>query len=101
MPHLIVIYGPPFSGKSTFAGALGIALPEKTAIVSADYLAHEAIAVHDVNALDEMEMVATQVRLLVANYLKNGYNVVLEGTFSHDSMASCSIGSRKSTRSPR
>jgi len=83
MPHLIVVYGPPFSGKSTFAAALAHSLPEKTAIVSADYLAHEAIAVHDGAAFDEMEMVTTQVRLLVANYLKNGYNVVLEGAFSH------------------
>jgi hypothetical protein len=39
--------------------------------------------VHDANILDELEMVTTQVRLLVANYLKNGYHVVLEGTFSH------------------
>jgi hypothetical protein len=82
MPHLIVIYGAPFTGKSTLSRALGGSLPEKTALVSADYLAGEAIPAHDANMLDEMEMVTTQIRLLVANYLKNGYNVVLEGAFS-------------------
>jgi ribose 1,5-bisphosphokinase PhnN len=83
MPHLIVVYGPPFAGKSTLARALAASLSEKTAVVSADYLAHEAIAVHG-EAFDEMEMVTTQVRLLVANYLKSRYNVVLEGAFSYE-----------------
>ena len=59
MPYFIVIYGPPLAGKSTLAHALGRSLPEKTAIVSADYLADEAIVVHDDNAFDEMEVVAT------------------------------------------
>ena len=31
-----------------------------------------------------MEMVTTQVRLMVANYLKSRYNVVLEGAFSYE-----------------
>ena len=84
MPHLVVIYGAQLSGKSTLARALGRSLPEPTAIVSADHLAHDAIAVHSRDVLDEMDMVTTQVRLMVANYLKSRYNVVLEGAFSYE-----------------
>jgi predicted kinase len=84
MPHLIVIYGAPLTGKSTLAREVARNLDGKTAIVSADALLNEAIVGHDGDAYAELEMVHTQARLLVANYLKNGYNVLLEGAFYYE-----------------
>ena len=84
MPDLIVIYGAPLTGKSTLAGALGRSMPGKTAIVSTDYLVSQAIAVPDPDRAAELDMAHLQLRLLVANYLKNGYNVIVEGPFLFD-----------------
>jgi predicted kinase len=84
MPHLIVIYGAPLTGKSSLARAVAQALGDKSAVVSVDGLLDDAIRVHDRDAFAELEMVYTQARLLVANYLKNRYHVVLEGTFLHE-----------------
>ena len=81
MPALIVIYGAPFAGKTTTAWRLARSLAGKTAVVSTDQLGGGSIAVSDPNALGELEMVHLQLRLLTANYLKNGYNVVAEGPF--------------------
>jgi tRNA uridine 5-carbamoylmethylation protein Kti12 len=81
MPQLIVIYGAPFSGKSSLAWELARSLPGKTAVVSVDQLLTGAIAVPDSDAGAELEMVHIQLRLLTANYLKNRYNVVVEGPF--------------------
>lgn len=81
MPHLFVVYGPPLSGKTSLARELARALGDKSAIVSTDALVDEAIVGHDHDAYAELEMVHTQARLLVANYLKNGYHTVLEGSF--------------------
>jgi chloramphenicol 3-O-phosphotransferase len=78
---LVVIYGPPLSGKSTLAWALGRSFDDKTAVVSSDQLLGGAIAVADADAATELDMAHIQLRLLVANYLKNGYNVVVEGPF--------------------
>lgn len=81
MPDLIVIYGPPLSGKTTIARALGKAMPEKTGIVSTDYLLSEAIAHPDRNSVAEIDLVHEQLKLMVANYLKFQYNCIVEGPF--------------------
>jgi hypothetical protein len=59
-------------------------MPGKTAVVSAEQLLDGAIAVPDADAAAELEMVHIQLRLLVANYLKNRYNVVVEGPFLYE-----------------
>lgn len=79
--QLILIYGPPLSGKSTAAWQIARGLDGKTAVVSVDQLIEGSIAVPDQDAAAELEMVHVQLRLLVANYLKNHYNVVVEGPF--------------------
>ncbi|HEX5141809.1 MAG TPA: AAA family ATPase [Dehalococcoidia bacterium] len=84
MPHLVVIYGAPLSGKSTLARELAAAFTDKTALLSVDRLAGDAIVVPDEDVFSELEMAHTQARLLVANYLKNRYNVVLEGAFFYE-----------------
>jgi hypothetical protein len=84
MPQLIVIYGAPLTGKSSLARAVAESLDDKAAIVSVDAMLDEAILVHDRDTFAELEMVYTQARLLVANYLKNRYHAVLEGAFEHD-----------------
>jgi len=78
---LILIYGPPRSGKTTAAWQIARGLEGKTAVVSADQLLYGAIAAPDPDAAAELEMVHVQMRLLAANYLKNHYNVVIEGPF--------------------
>jgi hypothetical protein len=81
MPSLIVIYGAPFSGKTSLAWQVARSLPGKTAVVSIDQLLSGSIATADMDAAAELEMVHIQLRLLTANYLKNRYNVVVEGPF--------------------
>jgi hypothetical protein len=82
---LVVIYGEPLSGKSSVAWRLARSLPEKTAVVSFDGLIQGSIAVRAGDEATELEMVHIQARLLVANYMKNGYNVVVEGPFYYQS----------------
>jgi hypothetical protein len=78
--YLVLIYGTSDAGNDA-AWALGRALPGKSAVLSLDKLLDGAIARAGDDAAAELDMVQTQVRLLVANYMKNGYNVVLEGAF--------------------
>jgi hypothetical protein len=52
--------------------------------VSTDHLVEGSIAVAGRDALAELELAHTQLRLLVATYLKNRYNVVVEGPFYHE-----------------
>jgi hypothetical protein len=85
MPYLVVVYGPPLSGKTTAALQIAGSVDGKSAIVSVDQILDEAIVQADADALAELEMVHTQVRLLVANFLKNGYHTVLEGPFAFES----------------
>lgn len=84
MPHLVVIYGAPLVGKSAVAREVASSMKGKTALVSVDALLEDSIVVPDVDAYAELEMVHTQARLLVANYLKNRYNVVIEGAFYYE-----------------
>ena len=79
--YLIVIYGAPFSGTGELAWRVARGLDDKTAVVSMDQLLHGAIAVPGPEPEAELEMVNIQLRLLVANYLKNRYHVVVEGPF--------------------
>jgi predicted kinase len=79
--NLVVIYGAPRSGKSTLAQQIGRSMGSKTAIVSTDHLLGPAIPVADADPVAELDMVHVQLRLLVANYMKSGYNVIVEGPF--------------------
>jgi hypothetical protein len=84
MADLIVIYGAPLTGKTTLAWELARSLEGPTAVISADQLLGGSIAVAGPDAAAELEMVHTQLRLLVANFLKNRYNVVVEGPFLYE-----------------
>jgi len=78
---LVVIYGAPLAGKTSLAWQVARSLPGKAAVVSVDALLGGGIAVPAEDAASELEMVHTQMRLLVANYMRNGYHVVVEGPF--------------------
>jgi ribose 1,5-bisphosphokinase PhnN len=79
---LIVVYGPPLSGKTTVARAVAAALPTKAAVVSLDGL-RAAIVAPGEDEATEIDFAYGQVRLLVANYLKNRYSVVVEGPYAY------------------
>jgi hypothetical protein len=78
--YLIVIYGAPTASKAA-AWELARSLPGKSASLSFDQLLQGAIAQPADDVLAELDMVHIQARLLVANYMRNGYNVVVEGPF--------------------
>ncbi len=78
---LVIIYGPPLAGKTTIAWEVARTFSSKTAVLSADSLIKGSIAVPDLDQRAELEMTNTQLRLLSANYLKNAYNLVVEGPF--------------------
>lgn len=77
----MVICGPPLAGKSTLAQHLGRAMPSKTAVIPHDDLLERWITVHDADTQQEHTWMYTQVRLLVANFLRNGYSVIVEGAY--------------------
>lgn len=79
----MVVYGPPLAGKTALAWEVARSMPGKAAVVSTDALLDGAIAVASGDAASELDMVHTQVRLLVANYMRNGYHVVVEGAFCY------------------
>jgi len=79
--YLVVICGPPLAGKSALAQHLGRSMPGKTAVIAHDDLLRRLIVIHDADARQEQVWMYTQVRLLVANFLRNGYSVIVEGTY--------------------
>lgn len=81
--YLVVIYGTSGAGKDV-AWRLARALPGKSAVLSVDHFLDGAIAQPDEDAAAELDMAHTQLRLLVANYMRNGYNVVVEGVFYYE-----------------
>ncbi len=82
--RLVIVYGANAGGRSRLAWTLARSFDDKTAVVSAEGLLGGAIAVSDSDQRAELDMAHTQLRLLVANYLKNGYNVVVEGAFAFE-----------------
>jgi len=78
--YLVVIYGTAGVNKEA-AWRLARQLPGKSAVLSMDAFLDGAIAQPSEDAGEELEMAHTQLRLLVANYMRNGYNVVVEGVF--------------------
>lgn len=78
---LIVICGPPLAGKTTLAGRLGRQLPGKTAVIPQDELVERWIVQHDEDPEQERAWMYTQTRLLAANFLRNGYSVIVEGSY--------------------
>ena len=81
--YLIVIYGEPTASRDA-AWQVARSLPGKSAILSLDHLLDGAIAQPNDDAVAELDMVHVQLRLLVANYMRNGYSVVVEGPFYYE-----------------
>ncbi len=81
--YLIVIYGTS-SINNEAAWHLAQRLPGKSAVLSLDQLIGGAIAQPSEDVSAELDMAHTQLRLLVANYMRNGYHVVVEGAFFYD-----------------
>jgi len=81
--YLTVIYGA--SGdRNQVAWQVARAMPGKSAVLSVEQLLEGAIAQSSDDTAAELDMAHTQLRLLVANYMRNGYNVVVEGVFFHN-----------------
>jgi hypothetical protein len=81
--YLVVIYGTAGVNKEV-AWRLARGLPGKSAVLSMDAFLDGAIAQPSKDAGEELDMAHTQLRLLVANYMRNGYNVVVEGVFYYE-----------------
>jgi hypothetical protein len=81
MADLVIVYGPPLTGRNEVAWAIARAMPGRSAVLSADSFLAGAIAVMWDDATAELEMAHVQLRLLAASYLKNRYHLVVEGPF--------------------
>jgi hypothetical protein len=81
--YLTVIYGAS-EANSRLAWHLARTMPGKSAVLSVEGLLSGAIAQSSEDSAAELDMAHTQLRLLVANYMRNGYNVVVEGVFFHN-----------------
>lgn len=81
--YLMVIYGTSDSNCGV-AWQLARTLPGKSAVLSVERLLAGAIAQPADDTAAELDMAHTQLRLLVANYMRNGYNVVVEGVFFYE-----------------
>src|SRR5438045_6024225 len=79
-PTLILLYGPPLSGKTETAWAIARSLLGRSAVLSADALLGTIVNPGE-DAEAELEMAHGQIRLLAAFYLKRGYHLVIEGPF--------------------
>ena len=78
--YLVVIYGTSSANKDV-GRQLARTLPGASAVLSVDAFVDGAIVQPSDDATAELDMAHTQVRLLVANYMRNGYHVVVEGAF--------------------
>jgi adenylylsulfate kinase-like enzyme len=77
MVKLILIRGPAGAGKSTIAKLLQKKMGKKTALIEMDNIYYNVLQ-NDINH----EMVLQSVISMADIFLKNGYNVILEGVFT-------------------
>jgi predicted kinase len=78
-PKVIIIRGPPAVGKTTIANLLAKRLPRKTAVLSIDKIAK----LHFKYNIDThgRTLPYKNTLLLEDNFLKNGFNVIIEDAF--------------------
>ncbi len=74
--QFIILRGNPCTGKSTIAEELRNHFNKKTAVI------HTSVFYHGIVNGDSPEVAMENTRRIVDNYLKNKYNVILEGTLS-------------------
>ncbi len=75
--QFIILRGNPATGKSTIAEELRKNFNKKTAVI------HTIVFYFQIVNGDSPEIAMENTRRIVDNYLKNGYNVILEGTLSY------------------
>lgn len=80
----MVIYGSDAEATSEVARRTAAALPGRSAVASLTALRAAFVNV-DADTGAELDLIHVQLRLLVANLLKNAYHVVVEGPFLYES----------------